>query len=146
MGGATAVSLGRMRDDVDAVIVLDGTMLDEITGAEGGTLQYNNVPYPVPVLDFGRPSSYIEAEQQNTIGYEYVNSYVTEHAADGKTVLFDGVEHMDFTDLPLFSPLLASMLGSENIDHEAFLGKVNGLVLNWFNYYLKGIGTLDIHA
>lgn len=146
MGGATAVSLGRMRDDIDAVIVLDGTMLDEITGVEGGTLQYNDVPYPVPVLDFGRPSSYIEAEQQNTIGYEYVNAYVTEHAADGKTVLFDGVEHMDFTDLPLFSPLLASMLGSENIDHEAFLGKVNGLILNWFNYYLKGIGTLDIHA
>lgn len=65
---------------------------------------------------------------------------------DGKTVVFSGVGHMDFTDLPLISPTIASMLGSGNIDHEKTLNTINGLVLDWFNYYLKNEGTLDIQA
>ena len=147
MGGATAVSVGRTRSDVDAVIVLDGTMLDEITGVENGVASYNSEPYPVPVLDFGKKSDYSETEQaQNEYGLVYVNKFVIEHAKDGKRVLFGNCGHMDFTDLPLFSPFLASMLGSEKIDHEAFMNRVNGLVLNWFDYYLKEKGTLAISA
>ncbi len=146
MGGATAVSVGRTRGDVDAVIVLDGTMLGEYTGFENGAYRYNDAPYPVAVLDFGKTSDYSGREPQDIPENAYVNTYIIAHAVDGKTVLFDGVGHMDFTDLPLFSPLLASMLGSKNIDHAAFMGKINGLVLNWFDYYLKGSGTLDIHA
>jgi dienelactone hydrolase len=147
MGGATAVSLGRTRDDVDAVIVLDGTMLDELTGIENGTFRYNEEPYPVPVLDFGKKSDYSETEQaKDGSDITYVNKYVIDHAKDGKRVLFGNCGHMDFTDLPLFSPRLASMLGSEKIDHEAFLNRMNGLVLNWFDFYLKGNGTLDIQA
>ena len=53
---------------------------------------------------------------------------------------------MDFTDLPLISPFLASILGSGDIDHEEMMNKVNGIVLNWFDYYLKNEGTLDIQA
>ena len=147
MGGATAVSLGRTRDDVDAVIVLDGTMLDELTGIENGTFRYNEEPYPVPVLDFGKKSDYSETEQaKDGSDITYVNKYVIDHAKDGKRVLFGNCGHMDFTDLPLFSPLLASMLGSEKIDHEAFLNRMNSLVLNWFDFYLKGNGTLYIQA
>ena len=146
MGGATAVACGRTRTDIDAVIVLDGTMLNEIIGIENGIYQYNDAPYPVPVLDFGKTSDYTESEQQNKNDSVSVNTYVIEHAKDGKAVHFDGVGHMDFTDLPLFSPMLSSMLGSENIDHEAFLNRINGLVLNWFDHYLKGIGERNINA
>ena len=128
------------------MIVLDGTMLDEITALEDGAEKFREEPYPVPVLDFGKTSDYSELERQNLPAYAYVNAYVVEHAIDGKTVLFDGVGHMDFTDLPLFSPLLASLLGSENIDHAAFMTRVNGLVLNWFDYYLKGTGALDLRT
>jgi pimeloyl-ACP methyl ester carboxylesterase len=142
MGGATAEALGRTRSDVGAVIILDGTMLSDLTGFENGVYTYNEAPYPVPVLDFGKKSDYDGSEQQ----YENVNDFVIRNARDGRKVLFDGVAHMDFTDLPLFSPFLASMLGSEKIDHAAFMNKVNGLVLNWFDYYLKGKGTLNIPA
>lgn len=150
MGGATAVSAGRTRDDVDAVIVLDGTMLDEITGFENGTVSYNETPYPVPVLEFGKEADYSEdaqaqdAQAQDAYQFAYVNRYVMEHAKEGKTVVFENVGHMDFTDLPLFSPMLSSMLGSEKIDHEAFMKQVNGLVLDWFDCYLKG--TPDMQA
>ena len=147
LGGATAVSLGRERSDIDAVIDLDGTMLGEIKGVENGKNVYYSEPYPVPVLDFTKETDYNDREQyKSEKGYPYVNEYVTDNAKVSKTVVFNGVKHMDFTDLPLISPFLASMLGSGDADHEETLTTVNGIVLNWFDYYLKNEGTLDIKA
>ena len=147
LGGATAVSLGRERSDIDAVIDLDGTILGEIKGVENGKNVYYSEPYPVPVLDFTKETDYNDREQyKSEKGYPYVNEYVTDNAKVSKTVVFKDVEHMDFTDLPLISPFLASMLGSGDVDHEETLTTVNGIVLNWFDYYLKNEGTLDIKA
>ena len=147
MGGATAVSAGRTRGDIDAVIVLDGTWLGEITGYENGACTYNEEAYPVPVLDFGKTSDYSEeAEADDRSAFALVNRYETGRAKDGKTVLFRDCEHMDFTDLPLFSPFLASMLGSDDIDHEAFMYRLNGLVRDWFDHYLKGKELPEIQA
>ena len=147
MGGATSVALGRERDDIDAVIDLDGTMLTERISAEDGKYQYIEESYPIPVLDFTKEVDYNDREQyKNENGYAYVNSYVIENAVDGKTVVFSGASHMDFTDLPMFSPFLASMLdgGQSEVDSEEFLTMINGIVLNWFDYYLKGEGALNI--
>ena len=65
---------------------------------------------------------------------------------DAKYVEFSGAGHMDFTDLPLFSPFLGAMLGHGDIDSEECMTKVNSIVLNWFDYYLKNEGSLDIQA
>ena len=155
MGGATAVSLGRQRDDIDAVIDLDGSMLTEIEDVENGEFQYIEAPYPVPVLDFRKECDYNEIEQMRAEGidendYMYyiadVNDHVVENAKDGRTVVFKNAGHMDFTDLPMFSPFLGSMLGSGDVDNEEFMYTVNGIVLNWFDYYLKGEGSLNIEA
>lgn len=157
MGGATAVAAGRERDDITAVIVLDGSMLSEITDAKTGNVSYENTPYPIPVLDFRKAEDYnmVEAvlsgrESRETYGYIfdfcYVNNHVIDNAVDGRTVVFDNAGHMDFTDLPMFSPFLGDLLGSGDVDNEAFMTTVNSIVLNWFDYYLKGGGTLDIQA
>lgn len=155
MGGATAVALGRSRTDIDAVIDLDGSMLSEIEGVDDGEFVYTSEPYPVPVLDFRKEGDYNELEQMRAKGiseddYVYyianVNNYVIDNAKDGKSVVFKDAGHMDFTDLPMFSPFLGSMLGSETDDCEEFMYTVNGIVLNWFDYYLKGEGSLDINA
>ena len=61
-------------------------------------------------------------------------------------MVFENAGHMDFTDLPMFSPFLGGLLGSGDVDNEAFMNTVNSIVLNWFDYYLKGEGTLDIQA
>ena len=50
LGGAASVSVGRYRDDVDADIDLDGTMLGEQLGFEYGKYQYEEEPYPVPLF------------------------------------------------------------------------------------------------
>ena len=68
------------------------------------------------------------------------------NAKEGKTVTFSNVEHMDFTDLPLISPFIGSMLGHGDVDSEKCMTTVNGIVLNWFDYYLKNEGKLDIQA
>ncbi len=147
LGGATSAAVGRERNDIDAVIVLDGTMLGERVSVNDGKSEYIREAYPVPILDFTKEIDYNDREQfKDKNGYAYVNEYVIDNAVDGKTVVFSGVGHMDFTDLPLISPTIASMLGSGNIDHEKTLNTINGLVLDWFNYYLKNEGTLDIQA
>ena len=139
MGGATAASMGRTRRDIDAVIVLDGTMLGEIIGYENGECSYNEEPYPVPILDFTKESDYIDGEKnQDNDGFAYVNDYEIDRAIEGKLMKFDHVGHMDFTDLPLFSPFLSKLLGSGDANKEAFMTQINGIVLNWFDQYLKG--------
>lgn len=147
LGGATSVTLGRERTDISAVIDLDGTMLGEQKAVENDKYVYYTEHYPVPVLDLRNEEHYNMSERfESEHGYPYVNDYVIENAKDGMAVGFCGSEHMDFTDLPLFSPFLASKLGSGDIDHEKMMNTVNAVVLNWFDYYLKNEGTLDIQA
>ena len=126
---------------------LMGHSLGGATAVENGKNVYYSEPYPVPVLDFTKETDYNDREQyKSEKGYPYVNEYITDNAKVSKTVVFKDVEHMDFTDLPLISPFLASMLGSGDVDHEETLGTINSIVLNWFDYYLKNEGTLDIKA
>ena len=147
LGGATSVNVGRQRDDIDTVVVLDGTMLGEIIGVESGKYVYEKEAYPVPVLDFTKEKDYNDREQfKKDNGYAYINEYVIENAKDGKVSVFANAGHMDFTDLPLISPVLASMLGKGEVDSEEFVTQMNGIILNWFDYYLKNEGTLDIQA
>ncbi len=155
MGGATAVALGGERDDIDAVIDLDGSMLSEIECINGEDFPYAEEAYTVPVLDLRKECDYNELEQMRNEGideddFSYyiadVNNHVVDNAKNGKSVMFKNAGHMDFTDLPMFSPFLGSMLGSETDDCEKFMYTVNGIVLNWFDYYLKGEGSLNIKA
>ena len=147
LGGATSVNVGRQRDDIDTVVVLDGTMFGEIIGVENGKYVYEKEAYPVPVLDFTKEKDYNDREQfKKDNGYAYINEYVIENAKDGKVSVFANAGHMDFTDLPLISPVLASMLGKGEVDSEEFVTQMNAIILNWFDYYLKNEGTLDIQA
>ena len=147
LGGATGVTVGRQRKDIDAVIDLDGTMFGEIVDVKNRKNVYYTEPYPVPVLDFTKEKDYNDREQyKKENGFAYVNEYVMKNAKEGKTVTFSNVEHMDFTDLPLISPFIGSMLGHGDVDSEKCMTTVNGIVLNWFDYYLKNKGKLDIQA
>lgn len=152
MGGASSVQLGRERTDIDAVIDLEGTMLGEYTGFENGIEVYNEEPYPVPVLDvFGTRiydmTSRMEKELSETHdNWQYVNFYVGEHARDYRAVAFRDAGHLNFTDLPLISPVLAKLLGVGEVNAKICMENVNHVVLTWFDYYLKGKGKLDIPA
>ncbi|MDE5768314.1 MAG: hypothetical protein K2H82_02905, partial [Oscillospiraceae bacterium] len=144
IGGATAVQLGRERDDITAVVDIDGTMLGEYTSCNDGKLNYNPEPYPIPILSLDNErhwGSYVNEPDEET---EYVNKYLLDNAIDGREAHFDGTEHMDFTDLPLLSPTLAKMLGKGNVDSSEFIPEINNIILDYFNYYLKGEGEPNI--
>lgn len=141
LGGAASVQLGRDREDIDAVIDIDGTMLGEQLAFENGAYKYNEAPYPVPVLALDNEKHHqVNLEQQAA----YANWYVMEHAKDGMETWIAGSEHMNFTDLPLFSPILAAKLGTGSRDARECVEIMNEVVLQYFDHYLQGKDALNI--
>lgn len=139
IGGAVSVEIGRERDDITAVIDIDGTMLGEWQAFENDSIILVDEPYPIPVLALDN--------QGHGEGYEdtsYVNRHMLDNAVDGREMYFANTEHMDFTDLPLMSPFLASMFGKGSVDSDEFIPQINDIILNYFNYYLKEEGTLSV--
>ncbi len=146
MGGATSVALGRERDDIAAVIDVDGTMLSEYTGVENGALTVREDPYSVPVLAFDNWDSYNDMEEYAAQGGLHPNVELLKNASEGFQTTVRGSKHMDFTDLPLLSPFLGNMLGSGERDTEETMTIVNSLVLQFFNCYLRGEGVFTANA
>lgn len=141
MGGAAGVTVGRERDDIGAVIDLDGTMLGEQLSYENGVYQYYDEPYPVPLLAIDNNEHYQGGKAISTL---YVNNYVLENAVNSDHTYFVDSAHMNFTDLPLFSPVLASLLGTGTVDETECITKMNEVVLQYFDCYLKGKGEVTI--
>ena len=141
LGGAASVTLGRTRDDIDAVIDLDGTMLGEQFGYADGMYDFYDEAYPVPLLSVSNEEHYFEAQELENW---YVNSWVLANAKDAKYTYFKGSGHMNFTDLPLFSPALSKMLGIGTADPEECIVTMNQLVLDYYNCYLKGMGEVVV--
>ena len=61
-----------------------------------------------------------------------------------RTAWISGSEHMNFTDLPLFAPILATNLGKGSRDARECVEIMNEIVLQYFDHYLKGKGELNI--
>lgn len=141
MGGAASVTVGRTREDIDAVIDLDGTMLGEQFSYINGEYDFYDEAYPVPLLSVSNEAHYFEGQD---LADWYVNSWVLANAKDAKYTYFKGSGHMNFTDLPLFSPALAKMLGIGTIDPEECVITMNQLVLDYYNCYLKDMGEVVV--
>jgi len=141
LGGATSVTVGRDRDEVKAVIDLDGTMLGEELGITNGVYKYKEEAYPKPLLNVTSESHFAQCREAGVL---YVNSYICENAVNATTIWFKGTAHMNFTDLPLFSPALASNLGTGTVDPKTCIVQMNDVVADYFDYYLKGEGELTL--
>lgn len=145
LGGATAVTIGRQREDIKAVIDLDGTMLGERIVDEGGNLLgICEEEYKTPLLSFDNEAHFrdrMECIEKNEV---YDNNVVLAHATCGFSTYIAKTAHMNYTDLPLFSPFFAKMLGVGEVDPKACTVKVNEIVLSFFNSYLKGEGSFAV--
>ena len=143
LGGATAVTVGR-RPDVSAVIDLDGTMLGEETGVKDGQIQVNETPYETPLLCFDSESHHNDRLEARKAGYVYENNVILDGAAEGYSTYIKGAAHMDFTDLPLFSPFLAGFLGRGSVDSAECMDLINSVTLRFFDCFLKDAGTFTV--
>lgn len=142
LGGASSAQIGRERDDISAVIVLDGTMLGEEVAFENNAVVLNDTPYPVPLLNVYAEDHYTNSKE--LVGESYNNFYVTKNAICAYETVFKNAGHLNFTDLPLFSPTLAKMLGVGTIDERYCIDTMNKVVLEFFNSYLKDMGVPKI--
>lgn len=146
LGGAASVQLGRDRDDIDAVIDIDGTLLGEERGIVDGEVILNDEPYPLPILNFY--SEYVIKELAAEPDYVYPNKYLTSISPTAYEICIRGSNHMSYTDLPFFCPLLADQLSgisggdtSSSVDKNYCVQTMNQLILEFFNCYLKGDRT-----
>lgn len=142
LGGAASAQVGRERDDIDAVIVLDGTMLGEEVAFQNNMVVLNNTPYPIPLLNVYAEDHYTNSKEQ--VGDAYNNFYATQNALCAYETVFQNAGHLNFTDLPLFSPTLAKMLGVGTVDARDCIETMNKVVLKFFNSYLKDAGQPKI--
>jgi hypothetical protein len=71
-------------------------------------------------------------------GEGYDNFYASRNAVCAYEVMFKDAGHLNFTDLPLFSPTLAKILGVGTVNARECIEKTNNIVLEFFNCYLKG--------
>lgn len=142
LGGAASAQIGRIRNDIDAVIVLDGTMLGEEVAFENNAIVLNSTPYPVPLLNVYAEDHYTNSME--LVGDSYNNFYATKNALCAYETVFQDAGHLNFTDLPLFSPALAKMLGVGTIDARYCIETMNEVVLEFFNGYLKDAGEPKI--
>ena len=143
LGGATAVTVGR-RDDISAVIDIDGTMIGEQTGFENGKYVINEEPYTTPLLVIDNEQAHSDALECRDIGYVYANNVILDNAEDAYNTYFVGTGHMNYTDLPLISPFLAEKLGTGEIDPEECTDTLNKLILDFYDCYLKGQGEFSV--
>jgi len=146
LGGAASAQLGRDRDDISAVINIDGSMLGEYDLNEKGDTVMNEVPYPLPILNFY--SEYVLTELENDPDYVYVNQYISSISTDAYETCIKGSNHMSYTDLPLFSPFLASQLSGisggsteANVDEYYCIETMNHLIVEFFDCFLKDYGV-----
>ncbi len=146
LGGTAGAVLGRTREDIGAVIDLDGSMLGEAVGVENGFPILNEEPYPVPLLNIYAEDHYEAAKELvESTGEKYYNFYAADGAIEAYSVVFRKAGHLNFTDLPLFSPFLARQLGVGKIDARYGVEKMNEVVLEFFDSIFKN-GTRPAFA
>lgn len=144
LGGAAAVSIGRLRNDIGAVIDLDGTMLGEVTGVVDGKKIVNDEPYTTPLLSFDNEEHHFASIEARETDVTYSNNVVHDNAVCGYRTYIPGTGHMNYTDLPMFAPPLAKMLGTGSVDAEECMMTVNRVTLEFFDSFLKGKGGFNV--
>ncbi len=140
LGGSAALAIGRMRQDVSAVIALESPFLADIEGVQAGEFVWNDATYPIPVLNiYSQSWSHLGEWKQYAENY----ALLSPSAATAFNVHIAGASHLTLTDLGLTSPSLARLLSGHaaTASTEDTLNTVSKVSLEFFNTYLKQQGT-----
>ena len=136
LGGAAALGIGRVRDDVNAVIALEAPFMYDVEGVTAAGFTFNTAPYPVPVLNVYTDSSWniLEDSPQYAQNYTILNDQ-NETTED---VYFKGAGHMTLTDLAHARPPLCLAFGQDLFfDVDTHTRTANQTYLDFYDRYLK---------
>jgi dienelactone hydrolase len=150
LGGESSAQVARLRNDIHAVVNLDADLAGEYVDFVNGRQVLNEKVYPVPILSILSDTlERLISAVPDANGVIAVKR-VTATAPNAFEVHLAGTDHMSLTDLPLISPFLVSMInasvpkaGGHEVDPLSTINKMNELVLEFFNVYLKGAGKFS---
>ncbi len=140
LGGSAALGIGRVRDDVSAVIALESPFMHDIEGVQDGEFVFTDEKYPVPVLNVYSDTSW------NHLGEwtQYAENYalLSNRDATAFNVHIAGVTHLGLTDFSRTSPILTRVIDGQKSTArtETVLTTINKISLEFFDKYLKGEG------
>lgn len=150
LGGAASAQVARERSDIDAVINLDANLFGEYLDYADGAYVLNDDPYPVPILSIYSDDMVRLMDAVKDADQVIAVKHVTATAPHAYEIHLAGTNHMSLTDLPLISPFMVSLIrsnvsqvGEQHADETAVLEQMNGLVLKFFDAYLKGEGNFS---
>lgn len=140
LGGAASAEVAREREDVKAAIVIDGTMIGDITGLNSEnreiiTEEKFNKPL---MLMYG--SLFLDEKAKETSYLPNIKAYNNTNSSAYSLCIKDS-GHLNFTDLPRISPFLAKKLGVGTIDSFQCIKIVNDYTLAFFDKHIKGEGN-----
>ncbi len=145
IGGAASGQLARERSDISAVINLDGDLNGEYVDFVDGKKVLNDQPYPVSILNIFSDDMAHGLDAIPNVSDVVAAEHILLSAPHGHDVRLKGTNHFSVTDLPLVSPFFVSLLrgsvpavGGATADPYATIEQMNGIILQFFNAYLKG--------
>ncbi|HBU81010.1 MAG TPA: alpha/beta hydrolase [Paenibacillus sp.] len=141
MGGTASVALSRERDDIDAVVNIDGPFFSELVYDKVmNELTSKSEAFTIPLLNVYSDDVWIQLDSSSTY---IANRISNENFKGAHNVHFKGAKHLSLTDLPLFSPILTNLLQEgrkADIDKYYVIETQNELILRFFDYVLKNQG------
>jgi dienelactone hydrolase len=122
LGGATSAALCRQDARCKSTIVIDSTMFGEYDRSTlDGTLVKD--PYPKPLMILYNGDTFHATPEH--LGY-VPDVYAFEHAAaPAYSVVVNGSQHLNFTDLPARFPVLSRLIGQSMALNGGTAGKIS---------------------
>jgi dienelactone hydrolase len=137
LGGAASAQASRERNDIKGAIVLDGTMIGDITGLSSDKKEI------ITKESFDKPlmlmysSLYEDRSARETSYLPNINAFNNATAAAYSLCIKES-GHLNFTDLPRISPFLSKKLGIGTVDSYKCIKIVNDYSLAFFDQHIKG--------
>jgi dienelactone hydrolase len=148
LGGESSAQVARERNDIGAVVNLDANLEGEYLDYVDGKYVMNQEVYPVPLLTILTSTTVRMIDAIPDANTVVAVKHVTATAPRAYEVHLPGTDHMSVTDLPLISPFFVSIInasvpkgGGQEVNPLVTIEKMNDIVLDFFNAYLKGEGT-----
>ncbi len=146
MGAAASVQIGRERQEVSAVINIDGPYFSEIVyDANADEFVAAKEQYDTPVLNIYSDQVWVQLRDGTETGVYSGNKISDTICTESYDVYLKGTKHLTLTDLALVSPPLAYLLNGErsSVDVRESIALENRLILEFFDAALKGEGKFS---
>ncbi|HHV13463.1 MAG TPA: hypothetical protein GXX75_24625 [Clostridiales bacterium] len=146
MGAAASVWTGREREDVGAVINIDGPYFSEMVyDANSDEYAATKEQYDTPVLNIYSDQVWVQLQDGTATGVYAGNKISSQICKESYDVYLKGTKHLTLTDLSLTSPFLTYLLdgGGDEVDAKESIELENKIILEFFDDTLKGEGEFS---